>query len=278
MELTEENLLKAKKFNQRIFPIYKMFSWDLLFYYSINFLFLTQAKGFSASNVLLFDAFYTIFKFLSQIPSINITELLGKRKSLILANFIVALSILTIILTKEMWHAILGNALMGIGYSLKTLVDSVFLRDQITAKEHPGTAFANLDGKGSAFWYAFDALTSISCGFLFVINAYFPMFLCLAMCIISWILSFNFKPYEDSSKKVKLEENGSYKTYFKDLKVAFRNIFKSRRLKALFLFSGMFAAILALRSNIASSLFKEIGIKEEYFGVIFARTNTTFIN
>ena len=175
MEYTEEKILKAKKFNRKIFPIYKMFSWDLLFYYSVSFLFLTQVKGFSASNVLLFDAFYTVFKFLSQIPSINITEIIGKRKSLLIANIFVSLSILTLILTQEMWHAILANAFMGIGYSLKTLVDSVFLRDQIVIKEHPGTAFSNLDGKGSAFWYAFDAITSISCGFLFVFNAYLPM-------------------------------------------------------------------------------------------------------
>lgn len=270
MEYTEEKILKAKKFNRRIFPIYKMFSWDLLFYYSVNFLFLTQVKGFSASNVLLFDAFYTVFKFLSQIPSINITEMIGKRKSLLVSNIFVALSILTLIFTKEMWHALLANAFMGIGYSLKTLVDSVFLRDQIVTKEHPGTAFSNLDGKGSAFWYAFDAITSISCGFLFVFNAYLPMALCLSMCIMSCILAFIFKPYEDMSRKVKLEESGSYKQYFKDLKIAFKNIFQSRRLKALFLFSGMFAALLTMRSTVASSLFTEINVPEQYFGIIFA--------
>ncbi len=148
MEQTEEKILNAKRFNRKIFPIYKMFSWDLLFYYSINFLFLTQVKGFTASNVLLFDAFYTIFKFLSQIPSINITEMIGKRKSLIVSNLFVALSILMLLLTKEMWHAILANALMGIGYSLKTLVDSVFLRDCITTKEHPRYCFYKFRRKG----------------------------------------------------------------------------------------------------------------------------------
>lgn len=270
MEQTNEKFLNAKKFNSKLFPIYKMFSWDLLFYYSVSFLFLTGVKGFSASDVLLFDAFYTIFKFISQIPSINITEMIGKRKSIILANILVAISILLLLICKEKWHAILAQFFMGFGYSLKTLCDSVFLRDQITAKEHPGTAFTNLDGKGSAFWYAFDAITAVSCGFLFVFNNYLPMLLCFAMCIISCIFAFNFKPYEDSSKKEKLEESGSYIDYFKDLKTAFKNIFKSRRLKALFLFSGMFAAILALRSTVASSLFTEIGVKEEYFGLIFA--------
>ncbi len=127
-----------------------------------------------------------------------------------------------------------------------------------------------MDGKGSAFWYGFDAITSIACGFLFVFSNYLPMILCFAMCIISCIFAFMFKPYEDPAKKEKLEENGNYIQYFKDLRTAFKNIFKSRRLKALFLFSGMFAALLALRSTVASSLFTEIGVKEEYFGVIFA--------
>lgn len=134
-------MLNNKKFNRRIFPIYKMFSWDLLFYYSVSFLFLTQVKGFTASDVLLFDAFYTVFKFLSQIPSINIAESIGKRKSLIVSNILVAISILVLILCTDMWHLILSSALMGFGYSLKTLVDSVFLRDQITTKEHPRYCF-----------------------------------------------------------------------------------------------------------------------------------------
>ena len=84
------------------------------------------------------------------------------------------------------------------------------------------------------------------------------------------IFAFKFKTYENPKEKVKLEESGSFKAYFKDLKIAFKNIFNSNRLKALFLCSGMFAALFAIRSSIASSLFTEIGIKEEYFGIIFA--------
>ena len=270
VDLLEEKYLQAKKYNLKLFPYYKMFSWDLLFFYSISFLFLTQVKGLSASNVLFMDSCYTLFKFLGQIPSINITELIGKRRSLLLSNILVALSIAILLFAQNLTHAIISYAVMGIGYTLKALCDPIFLRDSITAKEHQGTIFTNLDGKGSAYWYFFDAITSIACGFLFVFNNYLPMILCFAMCIISCIFAFKFKPYENPKEKVKLEESGSFKTYFKDLKIAFKNIFKSNRLKALFLCSGMFAALFAIRSSIASSLFTEIGIKEEYFGVIFA--------
>lgn len=269
-QATSNKYLKAKKYNTKIFPLYKMFSWDLLFYYSINFLFLTQVKGFSASNVLLLDALYKVFQLISQIPCINIAEKLGKRKSLIIANVSVALSIFILLLVQNMTHTIISYIFMGFGYALKDLCDPLFLRDCITAKEHPGTAFTNLDGKGSSYYYFFDAITSISCGFLFIFNNYLPIILCFGMCIISCIFAFKFKIYEDPNIKQKLEETGNYKKYFKELKSAFKNIFQSHRLKALFLFSGMFSAILALRSTIASSLFTEIGIKEEYFGIIFA--------
>lgn len=270
MEQTEEKIEKAKKYNAKLFPIYKMFSWDLLFYYAINFLFLTQVKGFSASNILLMDACYTIFKFIFQIPSVNISETFGKRKSILLGNVFVAISIFIIIISQKIWHVLVSYFFMSFGFILKDMCDSLFLRDCITTKEHPGTVFTNLDGKGSALWYFFEAITSISCGFLFVYNNYLPLCLCLITTIISCIFAFNFKSYETISKFDNFNKNGSLKTYLSDIKIAFRNLLKSNRLKALFLFSGLFTSLFAIRSTIASSLFTEIGVKEEYFGIIFA--------
>ena len=98
MEQTDEKIIKAKSYNARIFPIYKMFAWDLLFYYSISFLFLTQNKGLSASQVLFAEAFYSIFKLVFQIPCVNIIELLGKRRSLIFGNAIIAISFVVLLL------------------------------------------------------------------------------------------------------------------------------------------------------------------------------------
>lgn len=88
MEQTEEKIIRARNYNAKLFPIYKMFSWDLLFYYSINFLFLTQAKGLSASTILFGDSFYYIFKLIFQIPCVNIVEFMGKRRALMLRKYI----------------------------------------------------------------------------------------------------------------------------------------------------------------------------------------------
>lgn len=270
MEQTEEKIIKAKKYNIKIFPIYKMFAWDLLFYYSISFLFLTQVKELTASQILFADSFYPIFKLIFQIPCVNIVETFGKRKTLIIGNIFVMLSILVLILGKSITIVIITNALMAFGYSIKDICESTVLSDCITAKEHPRTVFSNIDGRGSAYWYYLDAITACICGFLFVFNSYLPIILCLIMCIIACLLSFSFKPFEDLNRRTITNETRSFKVYFKNLKVAFKNIFKSNRLKALLLFSGIFSALLKVRSTIASSLFTEIGVKEEYFGIIFA--------
>jgi len=66
--------------NAQIYPIYKMFSWDLLFYYSIEFLFYTITKGLTASEVLLINGLYIVFRTAMYVPAVAICDILGKRK------------------------------------------------------------------------------------------------------------------------------------------------------------------------------------------------------
>lgn len=72
--------IRDRKDNARLYPIYKMFSWDLIFYYSIAFVFLVQVKHFSIAEVMLTDALYPIFKMIWQIPSLTIIDKIGKRE------------------------------------------------------------------------------------------------------------------------------------------------------------------------------------------------------
>ena len=46
--------------NVKLFPVYKLFSYDVLFYYAISVVFLTKCKGFTLSQVALFTTVYAI--------------------------------------------------------------------------------------------------------------------------------------------------------------------------------------------------------------------------
>ena len=59
---------KAKEKKQNI-KIYRAVSLDLIFYYAIEFLFLTQVKHLTSSEVVLGGAFYAVFMIIFQIPA-----------------------------------------------------------------------------------------------------------------------------------------------------------------------------------------------------------------
>ena len=64
-QVVEDKMEKYKRQkNIELYKSYRVFSYDLLFYYAIIYLFLTIEKGISAAQVLQFDAFYILFRFL----------------------------------------------------------------------------------------------------------------------------------------------------------------------------------------------------------------------
>ena len=78
--------MEEKSRNIKLFPIYKMISWDLLFYYAIIFLYLVQVKQLSAPQVILADALYNVAIMFFIIPSGKIVDKFGKKNSVIIAN------------------------------------------------------------------------------------------------------------------------------------------------------------------------------------------------
>ena len=72
------------KRNMKLFPIYRALSIDFIFFYTINFLFLTQVKHISPSAVVVEDAFYSLFMIILQIPAAIGVDMIGRKKAMIL--------------------------------------------------------------------------------------------------------------------------------------------------------------------------------------------------
>ena len=258
-----------RKNNMKIFPFYKMFAWDLLFYYAISFLFLTQVKGFTASQVLLADSFYSFFRIIFQIIGIKIVDILGKQKSLILGNTLNSISILILILGNSFSLLVLLNFIQAIGYSLNSLCEQTLLSDSITTSSSSSSIYSKINGKGTSLFYKFDAISSITTGFLYAINPYIPMILCFGCCLASAIISLSFSEPPVTSIQNKKETIG-FISYYKDIFKAFKQIIKSNRLKSLLIFSLCFYGVLTVFNTLRSSILVDINVPEQYFGIILA--------
>ena len=270
MEETAEKIAimhKKKQKNIRLYPIYKMLSWDLLFYYSIVFLFMTQTKNISAADFLLAESFYPLFKSLLLVNATILIEKIGKRKSLILANSFLFLSTLTYILSVNFVGILIGEFFSAVGFVIKGICESNMLYDSLDRNKKRGWLFSKIEGRASSWYYYIDAVASILSGFLFAINGYIPMVLCLCINLVSVILAYKFEEVENTDNK---KEKIRFARELKNLKNSVKDIFSSNRLRPLIIFGALFSGILSVLTTLRSSILTDIGVPAQYFGIIIA--------
>ena len=85
---------------------------------------------------------------------------------------------------------------------------------------------------GGSWYYLLDGVASVISGYLFVMNNYIPMFICLGFVVISTILSLGFRDVYKVKPKQNQNKEKVLKEYGKDLKSSFKFIFKSKRMKS----------------------------------------------
>ena len=112
----KEKISEARRTNAKLYPIYKMFSWDLLFFYSIQFLFYTITKKVTASEVLIINGFYLFFRIVCQLPAVIINDFFGKRKSIIFGNILLIFHLLILIFFPGAIGIILADLFFSLGY------------------------------------------------------------------------------------------------------------------------------------------------------------------
>ena len=264
MSKEEIKLQEKKNNNIKVYKKYRVFSWDLLFYYAIIYLFLTIEKKITPAQVLQFDAFYILFKFITQIPSTLIIQKIGKRKSLILANFVLAIHVLIIMFSTNFEMLVFSQVLCAFSFVIKATCETDMLYDSLKHEEKRGVKFAKIDGKSTSLYYYIDAISAAISGFLFVINPYIPMVLCFAISLVTFFMSAKFEEIHEEKGKMQIKKE------INNIEVSFKNILKSERLKSLLIFNGIFVALIKILQNLRNTVLIEIGMPEQYFGIIFA--------
>ena len=266
--MNKREMIKNKKNNARLYPIYKMFSWDLLFYYAISFVFLVQIKGFSIAEVMLTDALYPIFKIILNIPCITIIDKIGKRKSLLLANIILATYLVLLIFCNGLLNLIFVYIIMAFAFTIKSITESNILYESVTNKKGKGM-FSKIEEIGARNYYLLDGITSLSTGFLFVINGYLPMIVSLMFAVVAIALTTCFKEIEEvKENKYEATLKQRILDYKEELVTSFKFIFKSHRLQAIMLFTLFFDGLIYTSYTLRESMLTELGVSPEYFAII----------
>ena len=269
MAVAEET--KVRKHNLKLYPRYLMLGFDLLFYYGIRVMFLTEVKGITSPQILLSSTIYALSMIIMQVPATLLTSKLGYKNTAITGNILNIIWALILITFKSFAGLALSQVISGTAFALKYVSESNLLSSSIPQAPtyQRNEIFSRLDKKGFSRYCIFSAISIIISGFLYNINPYIPIFLSLICIIASTAISFNFNDIREEESKQ------SFKDYMKDLKKGYKFITKSKRLRALLVMTGAIWGIIGLLDSYQLTLLQDIGATSVQIGIIFAMFELT---
>ena len=269
MAVTEE--VKVRKHNLRLYPKYLMLGYDLLFFYGIRVMFLLDVKGITESQILLAATAYALSMIVMQVPATLLASKIGYKNTAIAGNIFNIIWAILIITFDGFAGLALSQFISGVAFALKFVSEPNLLSTSIPQAPtyQRNEIFSRLDKKGFSRYCIFSAISTIISGFLYDINPYIPIFLCLICVIAATAISFNFYDIQDEESKE------SFKDYIKDLKKGYKFITKSKRLRALLVMTGAVWGIIVLLDSYQLTLLQDIGATSVQVGFIFAMFELT---
>ena len=266
--MVKEAEVQMRKRNMKLFPTYKKLAWDYLFFYTINFLFLTQVKHINPADVVLIDAFYSLFGIMAQIPAAFVVEFFGRRNSIILANIINCLYMVIVIFSTNLFNLLTAEIMSAIAFAIKETAEPSLLNESIPKSKSKDKIFAKINQKGASGYYFINAISTILAGWLYEINPYIPISLSLATTVLVTIISIFFiepiKKKKINFKEISISDN------LKEIESSFKFILKSERIKSLLVYTSIIGGLTCTLGTYEVSLLEELNVSGGIMGMIFA--------
>lgn len=269
--MDEKKLAKIRKNNMKLYPIYKMVGLDWIFYYGVRVLFLTQVKGISPADIILSGTVYSLCYVLFQVPNTLLLDIIGKRNAVVLGQLLNLISMFIIMLCPNYECLLLSQVICALGFGIKGIAESNLLDVSLPKTTKKGNIFSKIDGGGYSKFCYIGATSVVISGFLYAINPYIPIVLCLFFNLLAFIIATNFIDIEKvQNKKEKIDIKADAKNILKDTKEGFLFIFHSKRLRALLLMLGLLWGIINNYATYQETLLKEMNLPSYYIGFILA--------
>ncbi len=173
--------------SNKIYPIYYGLSSDLVFWIAINTLFLSTVKNLSAFQINSLTTISTILSIVLYFFASKIINKIGNITSVRLANLLLLLSSLLLTFSKSYFFLLLGQILYEFAFIFKAIDSVILIKNLKYLKKEE--KYLEIKNKGTTIYSLITMIISLISGFLFNINPYLPMFICVFICTINLILS-----------------------------------------------------------------------------------------
>lgn len=190
----------------KIYPLFYGLTADLIFWIAINTLFLTTVKNLSAAQINSIDTIGTAIGIGFQFFLIKIVRKIGNIKSIRLGTTLLFLSVVLNTFSTSYWGFLVAEICYVVGFVFKHMDNVILIKD--LKYMNKSEEYIKLQTRGNAIYSFVTLIISLISGFLFNVNPYIPMAICMTICFLNILLTFLF--YEapiDNSKSKEEKEN-----------------------------------------------------------------------
>lgn len=225
-----------------------------------------QSKGIGMSGVYLLQSIFAITVFVMEIPSGYISDLLGRKKSLVCASALKALGFSLFPFADSLEVLIVAEILLGIGASLSSGTDIALIYDTLEVTD-PKKAHIKILGKTLSYLALGEGIAGLISSLL-MIFLFDMQYLAIVSAIISFIPFFIALTLVEPPR-IKMES--SHKENFTYI---YKNLFKqSKVLRLILLHSILTSSGTLLAVWLFQKYWIDIAIPLIMFGFLWAATN-----
>ncbi len=190
-----------------------------MFYIAIDSLFLTLVKGLSPAQIAFLPTIGTLVCIFIQVPLLKMVEKLGNTKSTRVGTFLLLLSALFITFGYSYKTILLGKIIYEIAWVFKNM-EPIILKNNLIV-EGTEEDFIKERNKATTLYAIFTAIIAFIAGSLFNYNNYIPMYLCITICVICFIMSFAIRDISRNDRLVKNKEKTKNSKLAKEILLIF---------------------------------------------------------
>lgn len=175
------------KLSNKIYPYLSGLSSDLLFLAAINTIFLTTVKMLSASQISLLSAISILITIISQGLVLKIIKKIGNIKSVRLGLLMLFIGAILITFGSSFITIVIGEIFYNVASLFKGM-DNIILRRNLKYQNNESD-FIRIQNRSSLVYAISTMICSFIAGYIFNINNYLPMIMCIIICFFNLLFS-----------------------------------------------------------------------------------------
>ena len=251
--------------------IYKMYFLKAVMWFMVSMPIIVlffQENGLSLIDVMILQGIYSITVALFEIPSGYISDVFGRKNSLILSSILSFVGFLIFSSNETFLLFAIAQFLVGISGSLISGSDSALIYETLILSNEK-KIYTKVEGISYAIGNFSEAIAGILGGFLAVSSLYLPVYIQTIVLFFSIPIAYSLVEPPIINRQI------NDRSFVKVIDILRDNILKNKKLLYLIIFSSVMGLATLSMAWFAQPFFKMIDVPILYFGILWAGLNFT---